>query len=95
MKPSTLTPAGCVAVLIVFIGGCASTWPPPPATDQIASPGAANTNAYMLHPPNAAMPANAVSNAQPPRLTVGTSYPDTQLILPWFLNDIINFVNYR
>ncbi|WP_246642003.1 hypothetical protein [Paraburkholderia edwinii] len=94
MKPSTLVPAGCAAaVFVVLISGCASTWPPPPATHQTTSPGAINTNAYMLHAPNAAMPANAVS--KPPRLTVGTSYPDTQLILPWFLNDIINFVNYR
>jgi hypothetical protein len=31
----------------------------------------------------------------PPRLSVGVSYPDTRLILPWFLNDIIDFVNYR
>jgi hypothetical protein len=35
------------------------------------------------------------SASQQPRLTVGTSYPDTQLILPWFLNDVINLVNYR
>ncbi len=43
---------------------------------------------YLLHGINP--PASA-----PPRLTVGTSYPDTQLILPWFLNDIIDFVNYH
>ncbi|WP_246530250.1 hypothetical protein [Paraburkholderia podalyriae] len=47
----------------------------------------------MLHAPDGAPPADAAS--RPPRLTVGTSYSDTQLILPWFLNDIINFVNYR
>ena len=41
----------------------------------------------MLHAPDSA--------SRPPRLTVGTSYSDTQLILPWFLNDIINFVNYH
>ncbi|WP_224011390.1 MULTISPECIES: hypothetical protein [Paraburkholderia] len=40
-------------------------------------------------------PASGPAGSQPPRLTVGTSYPDTQLILPWFLNDVINFVNYR
>jgi hypothetical protein len=92
MRPLTLTAASVAAAVIVLIDGCASTWPPPP-TNQVASPGAANTNAYMLHAPNTATPANAT--AKPPRLTVGTSYPDTQLILPWFLNDIINFVNYR
>jgi hypothetical protein len=69
------------AVLVVFTAGCTSTSSP-------ANPQAAyDANAYMLHAPDAA--------ARPPRLTVGTSYSDTQLILPWFLNDIINFVNYR
>jgi hypothetical protein len=86
--------AGFAVVFIVLISGCSSAWPPP-AANQVASPGAANTNAYMLHAPNAAMPGNAASASKPPRLSVGTSYPDTQLILPWFLNDIINFVNYR
>jgi hypothetical protein len=91
---TTLTAAGFAAVFIGLINGCTSAWPPPAANqNQIASPGAANTNAYMLHTPNAATPATAAP--KPPRLSVGTSYPDTQLILPWFLNDIINFVNYR
>ncbi|WP_321891108.1 hypothetical protein [Paraburkholderia tropica] len=40
-------------------------------------------------------PDGAPSASQQPRLTVGTSYPDTQLILPWFLNDVISLVNYR
>jgi hypothetical protein len=40
-------------------------------------------------------PDGTPSASQQPRLTVGTSYPDTQLILPWFLNDVINLVNYR
>ncbi|MEX3789137.1 hypothetical protein [Paraburkholderia sp. BR14374] len=71
----------CFAAFLVFAAGCTSTSPP-------ANPQAAHdTNAYILHAPDAA--------ARPPRLTVGTSYSDTQLILPWFLNDIINFVNYR
>jgi hypothetical protein len=38
-------------------------------------------------------PSDATS--KPPRLTVGVSYPGTQLILPWFLNDIVNLINYR
>ncbi|KXU85148.1 hypothetical protein CI15_22975 [Paraburkholderia monticola] len=75
------------AVLVVLTAGCTSTSPP-------ANPQAAyDTNAYMLHAPDAVPPGDAAS--RPPRLTVGTSYSDTQLILPWFLNDIINFVNYR
>jgi hypothetical protein len=75
------------AVLVVLIAGCASSSRPanPPATYD--------ANAYMLHAPDGVPPADAAS--RPPRLTVGTSYSDTQLILPWFLNDIINFVNYR
>ena len=70
------------AVLIVFTAGCANS---PPAT--------ADSDTYILHNTNGA--ATGGSPSKPPRLTVGTSYSDTQLILPWFLNDIINFVNYR
>ncbi|WP_028227509.1 hypothetical protein [Paraburkholderia ferrariae] len=81
MKPSCFA-----AVLVVFLAGCASSWPP--ATTQAANAGPAQTDTYLLHGINP--PASA-----PPRLTVGTSYPDTQLILPWFLNDIIDFVNYH
>jgi len=51
-------------------------------------PADTDANTYILHAPDDAA-------SRPPRLTVGTSYPDTQLILPWFLNDIIDFVNYR
>ncbi|SDE16522.1 hypothetical protein [Paraburkholderia lycopersici] len=71
----------CAAFLIVLTVGCAS--PPPDA----------HTDTYMLHAPYRATP--GTSTSKPPRLTVGVSDPDTQLILPWFLNDIINFVNYR
>jgi hypothetical protein len=75
------------AVLVVLTAGCTSTSSP-------ANPQAAyDTNAYMLHAPEAVPPGYSAS--RPPRLTVGTSYSDTQLILPWFLNDVINFVNYR
>ena len=69
----------CAAFLLVVVAGCAST------------PPAAETDTYMLHSP--APPGS--HSSKPPRLTVGVSDPDTQLILPWFLNDIINFVNYR
>jgi hypothetical protein len=69
-----------VAVLAVLATGCTTT----PASD----PGT-----YVLHSPERSPYADPAS--RPPRLTVGTSYPDTQLILPWFLNDIIDFVNYR
>jgi hypothetical protein len=75
------------AALVVLAAGCTST--PSPANPQAAY----DTNAYMLHAPDGVPSASSAS--RPPRLTVGTSYSDTQLILPWFLNDIINFVNYR
>jgi hypothetical protein len=46
-------------------------------------------------PPSGSQTGQPVTAAasKPPRLSVGTSYPDTELILPWFLTDIINFVN--
>jgi hypothetical protein len=79
------------AALIVLIAGCSST--SPPATSPTARPGSAATDTYILHTPNGAPPGGPAS--KPPRLSVGVSDPDTQLILPWFLNDIINFVNYH
>ena len=79
------------AALVVLTAGCASTWPP--ANNQATRPGPAGTDTYLQHSTNNATPGDSTS--KPPRLTVGVSYPDTQLILPWFLNDIINFVNYR
>lgn len=84
-----MKPLRFAAALVVLSAGCTSTWPP--AASQTAQPAPADTDSYILH--STAPPAGAAS--KPPRLTVGTSFPDTQLILPWFLNDIINFVNYR
>ncbi len=82
----------CLAAALVVLGaGCAST--SSPSNDQSARPGPADTDTYILHTTNGAMPRDSTS--KPPRLTVGVSDPGTQLILPWFLNDIINFVNYR
>lgn len=80
MKPLCLA-----AAVIVSLTGCAST--SPPGNRETVWPGTAGTNAYALHAPEAAPPQQ--------RLSVGTSFPDTELILPWFLNDIIDFVNYR
>jgi hypothetical protein len=79
------------ATLVVLTAGCASTWSP--ATNQTARPSPADTDTYILNTTDGATPGDSAS--KPPRLSVGVSYPDTQLILPWFLNDIINFVNYR
>jgi hypothetical protein len=75
------------AALVACVAGCAS------AGNQTANPGLADADTYFLHSTNGATPGDTTS--MPPRLSVGTSYPDTQLILPWFLNDIINFINYR
>nr|WP_134190378.1 hypothetical protein [Paraburkholderia rhizosphaerae] len=87
----------CVAVaFVVFTGGCASTastGSTESASQQTARSASAGTDTYLLHNPDGATHNGPAS--RPPRLSVGTSYPDTQLILPWFLNDIINFVNYR
>ena len=79
------------AALVVLIAGCASTGSP--ANNQAARPNTAYTDTYILHSTDGATPSDSTS--KPPRLSVGTSYPDTQLILPWFLNDIINLINYR
>ncbi|MFD1560268.1 hypothetical protein ACFSHT_32250 [Paraburkholderia silviterrae] len=38
-------------------------------------------------------PVNDQSARRAPRLSVGVSDPNTQLILPWFLTDLINAVN--
>lgn len=81
----------CAATFVLLLAGCALA--SSPADHESVRPGNAGTNAYRLHAPDSATSGNAQS--RPPRLTVGTSYPDTQLILPWFLNDIIDFVNYR
>jgi len=40
-------------------------------------------------------PVAIASSKATPRLTVGVSDPNTQLNLPWFLNDAINAVNTR
>jgi len=83
------------AALVLFAAGCTST--SPPAQAPVAGPDSARahtSHAYILHTPENTAPGDAAAT-RPPRLTVGVSDPDTELILPWFLNDIINFVNYR
>lgn len=89
MKPVCL--AAAPVVLIVLIAGCAAT--SSPASRQSAQPVSSSNGTYILHTIDNATPGDATT--KPPRLTVGVSNPDTQLILPWFLNDIINFINYR
>ncbi|WP_206996318.1 hypothetical protein [Trinickia mobilis] len=79
------------AALFVLTAGCASTGSS--TNNQTARPSPAATDTYILHTTEGATPGNSTS--KPPRLSVGVSYPDTQLILPWFINDIIDFINYR
>jgi hypothetical protein len=86
MKPFCLA-----AALIVLTAGCASRWSPP--NNQTAQPKPSGTYTYILHTTDGATHGDSAS--KPPRLSVGVSYPDTQLILPSFLNDIINLINYR
>jgi hypothetical protein len=70
------------AALLLLATSCAPAWSYAGTT---AAPSAQQNTV-------AAEPANAQS-ADKPRLTVGVSDPNTQLILPWFLTDIINAVN--
>jgi hypothetical protein len=79
------------AAIVVLTAGCSSMRSP--ANNQTARPSPADTDTYILHATDGATPGDSTS--KPPRLSVGVSYPDTQLILPWFLSDIINFINYR
>ncbi|WP_419539751.1 hypothetical protein [Paraburkholderia bengalensis] len=78
-----------VIAIVVLTAGCASTWPP--ANNQIAQQIPADSNAYIQRASHGATRGDSAS--KPPMLSVGVSYSDTQLILPWFLTDIINAVN--
>lgn len=71
------------AALALLSAGCASTQGRADALS--VPPGAAPAHAYVP----------AGDRGAQPRLTVGVSDPNTQLILPWFLNDVVDFVNYR
>lgn len=86
MKPFRST-----AALVVLAAGCCSTSPPAPR--QTVQPLQADTYTCTPSANHNATRAEVASN--PPRLRVGVSDPDTQLILPWFLTDIINAVNTR
>ncbi|KWE85260.1 hypothetical protein WL80_01995 [Burkholderia ubonensis] len=72
--------------LVVLVAGCSSV----PATQPIARqiPPDAHTCASRASP----CATRDAATSKPPVLSVGVSDPDTQLILPWFLTDIINAV---
>lgn len=78
-----------VAALAVFTAGCSSAWPP--NNQQSAQHRPADTNENVPCVNYGA--ARAGCTSKPPVLVVGVSDPDTQLILPWFLTDIVNAVN--
>jgi hypothetical protein len=82
--------AAAAAAFAVLAAGCTTS---SPAQDAGAPPARNDSDSYILHTPYGANAGGSTS--KPPRLTVGVSDPNTELILPWFLNDIINFVNYR
>ena len=84
MKPFRFT-----AALVVLAAGCSSTWSP--ANKQTVQHIPADTDTCI--PCADHSPTRDDSTSKRPVLSVGVSDPDTQLILPWFLTDIINAVN--
>ena len=84
MKPFRST-----AALVVLAAGCSSTWSP--ANKQTVQHIPADTDTCI--PCANHSPTRVDSTSKRPVLSVGVSDPDTQLILPWFLTDIINAVN--
>ena len=83
----------CFAVVfVVLTGGCASAQPP--VSDQSARQAPAHAPSTQHAAPRTGYStARGDSPSKPPRLSVGVSDPNTQLILPWFLTDLINAVN--
>ena len=77
------------AALVVLTVGCASTWPP--ADNRITEQIRADTTTRIPRA-NHCLPCGDCTS-KPPVLSVCVSYSDTQLILPWFLTDIINAIN--
>ncbi|MDB5783264.1 MAG: hypothetical protein JWQ50_3179 [Caballeronia mineralivorans] len=81
MRPFRFT-----AALVVLAAGCSSTWSP--QTVQHIPAGTDTCIPCANHSPT-----RVDSTSKRPVLSVGVSDPDTQLILPWFLTDIVNAVN--
>ncbi|KVO62868.1 hypothetical protein WL37_17815 [Burkholderia ubonensis] len=73
--------------LVVLVAGCSSALSTQPIARQI--PPDTHTCASRASP----CATRDAATSKPPVLSVGVSDPDTQLILPWFLTDIINAVN--
>ncbi len=79
----------CVVALTVCALNSPPTWSH--ANEQPVQQHRGDTDKCVASPGSSA--AHADSTSKPPRISVGVSYPDTQLNLPWFLTDIINAVN--
>ncbi|MGU7774506.1 hypothetical protein ACV229_30545 [Burkholderia sp. MR1-5-21] len=82
-----MRPLYATVALVVLAAGCSSV----PANQQAARQIPPETHPCAPRASHCATLAAATS--KPPVLSVGVSDPDTQLILPWFLTDIINAVN--
>ncbi|AFT89239.1 hypothetical protein [Paraburkholderia phenoliruptrix] len=86
--------ATAAAALALLLAACSSSaWPPAgePVAQHVSS--AADTGAGTPAMRTAQNPPRAAPASKPPVLSVGVSDPDTQLILPWFLTDMIDAVN--
>ncbi|CAH2797063.1 MAG: hypothetical protein PPHEINF_4421 [uncultured Paraburkholderia sp.] len=82
--------ATAAAALALLLAACSSSaWPPAgePVAQRVSS--AADTGA--MH--TSQSPPRAAPASKQPVLSVGVSDADTQLILPWFLTDMIDAVN--
>jgi hypothetical protein len=86
-----MKPYRSVAALAVLTAGCSPAWPPSnqQSAQQTVQRLPADTNTSCVNHGAA----RAGCTSKPPVLIVGVSDPDTQLILPWFLTDIVNAVN--
>ncbi|MDP9647665.1 hypothetical protein [Paraburkholderia caledonica] len=97
MKPFYVAATAGIAVVAaatMLLAGCSSAWPPP--GEPVASHVSATTETRTSSAYQGAKPATAAAPvARPPALSVGVTDPGTQLILPWFLADIVNAVNTR
>ena len=89
MKRLNVTATAVAAVVTVLVAGCSSASPPLGESVAQRRPPVTETRAARSHQDGA----RAEPGSGQPVLSVGVSDPDTQLILPWFLADIVDAVN--
>ncbi len=76
--------------LILFTAACSPAWSDASVHLEQTQPDTLVPASVAVNDQkHTALPANA------PVISVGVSDPNTQLILPWFLTDIINAINTR